>query len=192
MNFSIWTFTQWDVLFFRIYTLLNCSFNAFAFNESSLTIDPPTCKSPMPWLSCLSFEIMKVQNDFGLSVMLVVRNWLIWDTLSARSSLCTVFLMSQNSCQSSWFLVFFALLYNRCFLLHNFFKFFVNQGRLCLDEVKKCGTNVLIISVTLRSTMFHLSLTVMLSFRTLYSCLKLSKCFRILHCPLYFWGTFCV
>ena len=28
--------------------------------------------------------------------------------------------------------------------------------------------------------MFHLSLTVMLSFRTLYSCVKLSKCFRIL------------
>ena len=56
----------------------------------------------------------------------------------------------------------------------------MNQGRLCLDEVKKCGTHVLIISVTLEVTMFHLSLTVMLSFRTLYSCLKLSKCFRIL------------
>ena len=43
----------------------------------------------------------------------------------------------------------------------------MNQGRLCLDEVKKCGTHVLIISVTLEVTMFHLSLTVMLSFRTL-------------------------
>ena len=53
----------------------------------------------------------------------------------------------------------------RCFLLHNFFKFFVNQGRLCLDEVKECGTNyVLIISVILEVTKFHLSLTVMLSF----------------------------
>ena len=68
-----------------VYTLLNCSFNASAFNESSLTIDPPTCKSPMPWLSCLSFE-MKVQNDFGLSVMLVVRNWLIWDTLPNKKN----------------------------------------------------------------------------------------------------------
>ena len=56
----------------------------------------------------------------------------------------------------------------------------MNQGRLCLDEVKTCGTHVLIISVTLEVTMFHLSLTVMLSFRTLYSCVKLSKCFRIL------------
>ena len=112
-----------------VYTLLNCSFNASAFNESSLTIDPPTCKSPMPWLSFLSFE-MKVQNDFGLSVMLVVRNWLIWDTMEARRSLCTLFLMSQNSCQSSWFLVFFALLYNRCFLLYNFFKFFCEPGKV--------------------------------------------------------------
>ena len=56
----------------------------------------------------------------------------------------------------------------------------MNQGRLCLDEVKKCGTHVLIISVTLEVTMFHLSLMVMFSFRTLYSCVKLSKCFRIL------------
>ena len=142
-----------------IYTLLNCSFRASAFNASSLTIDPLTCKSPMPWLSCLSFE-MKVQYDFGLSVMLVVMNWLIWDTLAERSCLCTFFLMSQNSCQSSWFLVFFALLYKRCFLLHNFFKFFVNQGRLCLDEVKKCGTYVLKMFVTSEVTMFHLSLTV--------------------------------
>ena len=102
------------------YTLWNCSFTASAFNASALTIDPLTCKSPMPWLSCLSFE-MKVQNDFGLSVMLVVRNWLICDTLTERSCSCTFFLMSQNSCQSSWFLVFFALLYTRCFLLHNFF-----------------------------------------------------------------------
>ena len=87
------------------YTWLNCSFNASAFNASSLTIDPPTCKSPMPWLSFLSFE-MKVQNDFGLSVMLVVvRNWLIWDTLAERSCLMYICLMSQNSRQSSWVLV---------------------------------------------------------------------------------------
>ena len=105
-----------------VYTLLNFSFRASAFNASAVTIDPLTCKSPMPWLSCLSFE-MKVQNDFGLSVMLVVRNWLIWDTLAERSCLCTVFLMSQNSCQSSWFFTLSLLFcrYKRCFLLHNFF-----------------------------------------------------------------------
>ena len=49
----------------------------------------------------------------------------------------------------------------------------MNKGRLCLDELNNCGTHVgplLIISVTLEVTMFHLSLTVMLSFRTLLMC----------------------
>ena len=40
----------------------------------------------------------------------------------------------------------------------------MNQGRLCLDEVKKCGAYVLIMFVTSEVTMFHLSLTVVLSF----------------------------
>ena len=47
---------------------------------------------------------------------------------------------------------------------------------LCLVEVKKCGTYLLIMSVTLEVTMFHLSLTVMLSFNIT----DLSKCFRML------------
>ena len=54
----------------------------------------------------------------------------------------------------------------------------MNQGRLCLDEVKKCGTHLLIMSVTLEVTMFHLSLAIMLSVNIQYSSLKLSKCFR--------------
>ena len=54
-------------------TLLNCSFKASAFNESSLTIDPLTCKSPMPSLSWLSSE-MKVHDDFGLYPMRMVGN----------------------------------------------------------------------------------------------------------------------
>ena len=82
--------------------------------------------------------------------------------------------------------VFSALLYNRCFLLHNFFEFSVNQERLCLDEVKKCGTYLLMMSVTLEVIIFHLSLTVVLSFNIKYSSLKLSKCFRLLACLLYF------
>ena len=44
----------------------------------------------------------------------------------------------------------------------------------------KCGTHSLIMSVTLEVTMFHLSLTVMLSFSTRYSSFKLSKCFIML------------
>ena len=56
----------------------------------------------------------------------------------------------------------------------------MNQGRLCLDEVNKCGTYLLIIFVTSEFTMFHLSLTVVLSFNIKYSSLKLSKCFRML------------
>ena len=56
----------------------------------------------------------------------------------------------------------------------------MNQGRLCLDEVKKCGTYVLIMFVTSEVTMFLLSLTVVLSFNIKYSSLKLSKCFRML------------
>ena len=55
----------------------------------------------------------------------------------------------------------------------------MNQGRLCLDEVKKCGTHLLIMSVTLEVTMFHLSLAIMLSVNNIqYSSLKLSMCFR--------------
>ena len=55
----------------------------------------------------------------------------------------------------------------------------MNQGRLRLDEVvKKCGTYLLIMFVTSEVTMFHLSLTVVLSFNIKYSSLKLSKCFR--------------
>ena len=57
----------------------------------------------------------------------------------------------------------------------------MNQGRLCLDEVKKCGTYVLIMSVTSAEVrMFHLSLTVVLSFNITYSSLNVSKCFRML------------
>ena len=43
--------------------------------------------------------------------------------------------------------VFLCFIVQTCFLLHNFFKFFVNQGRLCLDEVKKCGTYIFIDNV---------------------------------------------
>ena len=56
----------------------------------------------------------------------------------------------------------------------------MNQERLCLDEVKKCGTYLLIMFVTSDVTIFHLSLTVVLSFNIKYSSLKLSKCFRML------------
>ena len=56
----------------------------------------------------------------------------------------------------------------------------MNQGRLCLDEVKKCETYLLIMFVTSEVTIFHLSLTVVLSFNIKYSSLKLSKCFRML------------
>ena len=50
----------------------------------------------------------------------------------------------------------------------------MNQRRLCLDEVKKCGTYLLIMFVTSEVTIFHLSLTVVLSFN-----IKLSTCFRM-------------
>ena len=56
----------------------------------------------------------------------------------------------------------------------------MNQGRLCLDEVRKCGTYVLIMFVTSEVTIFHLSLTVVLSFNIKYSSLNVSKCFRML------------
>ena len=32
----------------------------------------------------------------------------------------------------------------------------MNQGRLCIDEVKKCGTYLLIMFMTSEVTMFHL------------------------------------
>ena len=88
------------------------------------------------------------------------------------------FLILQNSCQSSGFVVFFAFLYNFFFVLHIFFQVFIEQGK---GVSGSCKTDWYIVFHNVDDlffvTRFHLSLTVMFWFREKYLCVKSSRDF---------------
>ena len=72
-----------------------------------------------------------------------------------------VFLLMLQSGQSSGFPHLFALLYNCFFPLPSFCKSLLNQGRLCLEVVRRSGTYWFIMLMIFVEARFHLSLTVM-------------------------------